>query len=78
VPRIEVDLPMPDGRCRATPHVPSAGPPVPAAMLCPDAAGPREALRAAAHRLASAGHAVLLPYERHRDALFAAGLRGSP
>jgi dienelactone hydrolase/glycosidase len=66
VPRIEVDLPTPDGPCHATLHVPADGLPVPAAVLFPDAAGPRETFRAVADQLAAAGYAVLLPDVYHR------------
>ena len=66
MPRIEVDLPTPDGPCRATLHVPATGLPVPAAILYPDAAGPRETFRVVADRVAAAGYAVLLPDVHHR------------
>ena len=66
MPRIEVDLPTPDGPCHATLHVPADGLPVPAAILFPDAAGPRETFRAVADRLAATGYAVLLPDVYHR------------
>jgi len=66
VPRIDVTVPTPDGPCRATLHVPADGLPVPAAILFPDAAGPRETFRAAADRLADHGYAVLLPDVYHR------------
>ena len=66
MPRIEVDLPTPDGPCHATLHVPADGLPAPAAILFPDAAGPRETFRAVADRLAAAGYAVLLPDVYHR------------
>ncbi len=55
MPRIEVDLPTPDGPCHATLHVPADGLPAPAAILFPDAAGPRETFRAVADRLAADG-----------------------
>jgi carboxymethylenebutenolidase len=67
VSRIDVSVPTPDGPCPATLHVPSEGPPVPAAILYPDAAGPRETFRVAADRLAAAGYAVLLPDVYHRS-----------
>ena len=66
MPRIEVDLPTPDGPCHATLHVPADGLPAPAAILFPDAAGPRETFRAVADRLAATGYAVLLPDVYHR------------
>ncbi|HEX5811301.1 MAG TPA: dienelactone hydrolase family protein, partial [Pseudonocardia sp.] len=66
MPRIEVDLPTPDGPCHATLHVPADGPPAPAAILFPDAAGPRETFRVVADRLAADGYAVLLPDVHHR------------
>jgi carboxymethylenebutenolidase len=66
VPRIDVVVPTPDGPCCATLHVPRDGLPVPAAVLFPDAAGPRETFRVAADRLAAAGYAVLLPDVYHR------------
>ena len=65
MPRIEVDLPTPDGPCHATLHVPADGLPAPAAILFPDAAGPRETFRAVADRLAAAGYTVLLPDVYH-------------
>ena len=66
MPRIEVDLPTPDGPCHATLHVPADGLPAPAAILFPDAAGPRETFRAVADRLADDGYTVLLPDVYHR------------
>ena len=66
MPRIEVDLHTPDGPCHATLHVPADGLPAPAAILFPDAAGPRETFRAVADRLAATGYAVLLPDVYHR------------
>ena len=66
MPRIDVTVPTPDGPCRATLHVPADGLPVPAAILFPDAAGPRETFRVAADRLADHGYAVLLPDVYHR------------
>ena len=65
MPRIEIDVPTPDGPCHATLHLPAEGLPVPGVILYPDAAGPRETFRAAADRLAAAGYAVLLPDVYH-------------
>ena len=67
MPRIDVDVPTPDGPCPATLHLPVDGLPVPGAVLWPDAAGPRETFRRAADRLAAAGYAVLLPDVYHRS-----------
>jgi carboxymethylenebutenolidase len=71
VTRIDVTVPTPDGPCPATLHVPSGRPPVPAAILFPDAAGPRDTFRAAADRLAAEGYAVLLPDVYHRSGAWA-------
>lgn len=66
MPRIDVSVPTPDGLCHATLHVPADGLPAPAAILFPDAAGPRETFRVVADRLAGTGYAVLLPDVHHR------------
>ena len=58
--------PLPTDPVHATLHVPADGLPVPAAILFPDAAGPRETFRAVADRLAATGYAVLLPDVYHR------------
>ena len=48
------------------PRFPADGLPVPAVILFPDAAGPRETFRVVADRLAGDGYTVLLPDVHHR------------
>lgn len=65
MPRIDVSVPTPDGPCPSTLHVPDAVP-APAVILCPDAGGARETMRAMADRLSGSGYVVLLPDVYHR------------
>ncbi|MHA6797722.1 dienelactone hydrolase family protein (plasmid) [Pseudonocardia bannensis] len=61
MPRIDVNIPAPDGRCPATLHLPDGEGPWPAVLLFPDAGGARETFREMADRVAAMGYATLLP-----------------
>ncbi|WP_338051322.1 dienelactone hydrolase family protein [Pseudonocardia acidicola] len=61
MPRIDVEIPAPDGRCPATLHLPDGDGPWPAVLMFPDAGGARETFREMADRLAATGYATLLP-----------------
>jgi carboxymethylenebutenolidase len=66
VPRIDVQVPTPDGVSPSTLHLPEGGGPWPGVLFLPDAAGAREVMRAMADRLAGFGYAVLLPDTYYR------------
>jgi carboxymethylenebutenolidase len=61
MPRIDVIVTTPDGRCGATLHLPAGSGPWPAVIMYPDAGGLRETFRAMGDRLAVAGYVVLVP-----------------
>ncbi|MDT7741055.1 MAG: carboxymethylenebutenolidase [Actinomycetota bacterium] len=61
MPRTEVLVETPDGRCRATLHVADRDGPRPGVLYYPDAGGVRETFAAMADRVAEQGYAVLLP-----------------
>jgi len=61
MPRLDAEVPMPDGACRVTVHLPDGEGPWPGVVMIPDAGGPRETLRRMADRLAGLGYVVLLP-----------------
>jgi carboxymethylenebutenolidase len=67
MPRIDVNVPTPDGPAASSLHLPDGVGPWPAVILYPDAGGVRETLRRMADRLAGLGYATLLPdvYHRH-------------
>jgi carboxymethylenebutenolidase len=64
MPRLEVQIPAPDGTCPGTLHVPdgdgSPGP-WPGAVVFPDAGGARETIRQMGDHLAGMGYAALVP-----------------
>jgi carboxymethylenebutenolidase len=61
MPRLEVQIPAPDGDSPGTLHVPDGGGPWPGVLLFPDAGGARETIRAMGDRLAGMGYVVLVP-----------------
>jgi carboxymethylenebutenolidase len=61
MPRTEVLVDTPDGRCRATLHVAERDRARPGVLYYPDAGGVRGTFAAMADRLAEQGYAVLLP-----------------
>ena len=69
MPRLDVQIPAPDGISPATLHVPDGDGPWPGVLLFPDAGGARETMREMADRLASMGYVALVPdiYYRSGD-----------
>jgi carboxymethylenebutenolidase len=71
MPRIDVVVTTPDGRCGATLHVPAGPGPWPAVIMYPDAGGVRETFREMGDRLAAGGYVVLVPDVYYRVGGFA-------
>jgi carboxymethylenebutenolidase len=69
MPRLDIQIPAPDGTSPATLHVPDGDGPWPGVLLFPDAGGARETMREMADRLASMGYVALVPdiYYRSGD-----------
>jgi carboxymethylenebutenolidase len=61
MPRLDVQIPAPDGRSAGTLHVPDGDGPWPGVLVFPDAGGARETLRQMGDRLASMGYVALIP-----------------
>src|ERR1700760_4023593 len=68
MPRIDVEIPAPDGTAAGTLHVPEGGGPWPGVVMFPDAGGAREAMAVMADQLAGLGYVVLSPDVYYRDA----------
>jgi carboxymethylenebutenolidase len=62
MPRLEVQIPTPDGDSPGTLHVPDGSPgPWPGVLIFPDAGGARETIRQMGDRLAGLGYVALVP-----------------
>jgi carboxymethylenebutenolidase len=61
MPRLDVEIPVPDGRSEGTLHVPEGDGPWPGVLVFPDAAGFRETFRELGDRLAGLGYVALVP-----------------
>jgi carboxymethylenebutenolidase len=61
MPRLEVQIPAPDGACPGTLHVPAGDGPWPGVIMFPDAGGARETIRQMGDHLAGLGYVVLVP-----------------
>jgi carboxymethylenebutenolidase len=61
MPRLEVQIPAPDGDSPGTLHVPDGDGPWPGVLLFPDAGGARETIRQMGDRLAGMGYVALVP-----------------
>jgi carboxymethylenebutenolidase len=61
MPRLDVQIPAPDGQCKATLHRPDGQGPWPGVLVFPDAAGARETFGQMGDRLASMGYVALVP-----------------
>ncbi len=61
MPRLDVQIPAPDGRSHGTLHLPAGDGPWPGVLVFPDAGGARETFRQLGDRLASMGYAALIP-----------------
>src|ERR1700761_480995 len=67
MPRIDVEIPAPDGTAAGTLHVPEGDGPWPGVVMFPDAGGAREAMAAMGDTLAGLGYVVLSPDVYYRD-----------
>jgi carboxymethylenebutenolidase len=67
MPRIDVEIPAPDGTAPGTLHVPDGDGPWPGVVMFPDAFGARETMSVMGDTLASLGYVTLIPdiYYRH-------------
>ncbi len=61
MPRLEVQIPAPDGACPGTLHVPAGDGPWPGVIMFPDAGGARETIRRMGDHLAGLGYVALVP-----------------
>jgi carboxymethylenebutenolidase len=61
MPRLDVRIPAPDGRCPGTLHVPDGDGPWPGVLVFPDAGGARETFGEMGDRLAEMGYVALIP-----------------
>jgi carboxymethylenebutenolidase len=61
MPRLDVQIPAPDGDSPGTLHVPDGDGPWPGVLLFPDAGGARETIRQMGDRLAAMGYVALVP-----------------
>jgi dienelactone hydrolase len=59
--RLDVQIPLPDGRSHGTLHVPDGNGPWPGVLVFPDAGGTRETFRQMGDRLAGTGYVTLIP-----------------
>jgi carboxymethylenebutenolidase len=67
MPRIDVEIPAPDGSAPGTFHVPDGGGPWPGVVMYPDGGGARETIAAMGDKLAAFGYAVLVPDVYYRS-----------
>jgi carboxymethylenebutenolidase len=68
MPRIDVEVPAPDGTAAGTLFVPDGAGPWPGVVMFPDAGGAREAMSTMGDKLAGRGYAVLIPDVYYRNA----------
>lgn len=61
MPRLDVQIPAPDGHSTSALHVPDGDGPHPGVLMFPDAAGLRETFRQMGDRLAGLGFVTLIP-----------------
>ena len=61
MPRLDVQVPAPDGRSHGTLHVPDGDGPWPGVLVFPDAGGVRETFGQMGDQLAGLGYVVLVP-----------------
>jgi carboxymethylenebutenolidase len=61
MPRLDIEVPVPDGRSKGTLHIPEGDGPWPGVLVFPDAAGVRETFRELGDKLADLGYVVLVP-----------------
>ena len=61
MPRIDVEIPAPDGTAPGTLHVPDGAGPWPGVVMFPDAFGARETMSVMGDKLAALGYVTLIP-----------------
>jgi carboxymethylenebutenolidase len=61
MPRLDVEIPVPDGRSKGTLHIPGGVGPWPGVLVFPDAGGIRETFRKLGDKLADLGYVALVP-----------------
>lgn len=61
MPRLDVQVPTPDGQSNATLHTPDGDGPWPGVLVFPDAGGARETIRLMGDHLAGMGYVALVP-----------------
>jgi carboxymethylenebutenolidase len=61
MPRLDVEVPVPDGQSKGTLHVPEGDGPWPGVLVFPDAGGFRETFRELGDKLAGLGYVALVP-----------------
>ena len=61
MPRLDVQIPAPDGHSHGTLHVPDGDGPWPGVLVFPDAGGARETFGQMGDRLAGLGYVALIP-----------------
>src|ERR1043165_1264012 len=61
MPRLDVQIPAPDGHSHGTLHVPDGDTPRPGVLVFPDAGGVRETFGQMGDRLAGLGYVALIP-----------------
>jgi carboxymethylenebutenolidase len=67
MPRIDVEIPAPDGTAPGTLHVPDGDGPWPGVVMFPDAFGARETMSGMGDKLASLGYVTLIPDIYYRN-----------
>ena len=67
MPRIDVEIPAPDGTAPGTLHVPDGDGPWPGVVMFPDAFGARETMSGMGDTLASLGYVTLIPDVYYRN-----------
>ena len=67
MPRIDVEIPAPDGTAAGTLHVPDGDGPWPGVVMFPDAFGARETMSAMGDELAGLGYVTLIPDVYYRN-----------
>jgi len=61
MPRLDVEIPVPDGQSMGTLHIPEGNGPWPGVLVFPDAAGFRETFRELGDKMAALGYVALVP-----------------
>src|ERR1700691_2957834 len=67
MPRVDVEIPVPDGVSHGSLHVPDGDGPWPGVLVFPDAGGLRETFREMGDRIAGLGYVALIPDIYYRE-----------